>query len=388
MYKIDRTEALGPGDDRARRLLLVFLFAIAAIAAAVIAAWRHGTSVRAARAAADYEQMARRYEAQSRFLRQVTDSQPAAMFIVDPDNRYTFANRIALNRAGIGEADLIGKTLASVLGPADARRYEGLNREVLQTGERRMQIVQSGANGDLRVVQSEHIPIAEGSDRVPGIMIVEEDITSAVAERERRERTLQRLIDTLVAVLDRRDPHAANHSLRVAAVARSIALEMGLGGADARTAEIAGQLMNIGKALVPAEMLTRDGALGEDEMRMVRDSLQSGAALLEGIEFDGPVVETLRQMYERWDGGGAPAGLAGDEIFVTAQIVAVANAFVALTSPRAWREAVDPEAAAGRLMAETGGAFARRVVSALMNLVDNRNLRNPGTIAGDAAAIH
>jgi PAS domain S-box-containing protein len=332
--------------------------------------------------------MARRYETQSKFLRQVTDSQPAAMFIVDHDNRYRFANRIALNRAGVNEADLIGKTMAAVLGPADATRYEDLNREVMQSGERRMQIVQSGSNGDLRVVQSEHIPIAEGADRAPGIMIVEEDITSAVAERERRERTLQGLIDTLVAVLDGRDPHAANHSRRVAAVARSIALEMGLDGEDVRTAEIAGQLMNIGKALVPAEMLTRDGALGEDEMRLVRDSLQSGAALLEGIEFDGPVVETLRQIYERWDGGGTPAGLTGNEILVTAQIVAVANAFVALTSPRAWRKAIDPEAAAGRLMADAGGAFARRVVSALMNLVDNRDLRRLGAVAEGTAAIH
>ena len=122
-----------------------------------------------------------------------------------------------------------------------------------------------------------------------------------MAEKERRERILQQLIRTLVAILDRRDPHAADHSARVAALARAITLEMGLNEVEAKTAEIAGQLMNLGKALVPTEMLTREGILAEDEMRLVRDSLQNGADLLEGIEFDGPVVQTLRQIQERWE---------------------------------------------------------------------------------------
>jgi HD-GYP domain-containing protein (c-di-GMP phosphodiesterase class II) len=251
-----------------------------------------------------------------------------------------------------------------------------------------MHIHHSGGNGDLRVVQSEHIPILEGAEAAPGIMVVEEDITAAVAERERRERTLRQLVDTLVAILDRRDPHAANHSLRVASVAGSIAHEMGLDETDIRTAEIAGQLMNLGKALVPAEMLTRDGDLADGEMRLIRDSLQGGADLLEGVEFDGPVVATLRQIQERWDGSGGPHGLAGEEILVTAQIVAAANAFVALTSPRAWREGMDGAAAAGRLMEDAGKAFARRIVSALMNLVDNRDLRGDPRAAATGVALH
>jgi len=388
LYKIDRDEALGPGDARARRLLLAMLLAIAAVVAIVIAAWRHGTSIRAARAASDSAAMAKRYEAQSRFLKLVTDSQPSSMFIVDRESRYRFANRMAADRAGIGEADLLGKTLASVLGPAAANRYEAINRDALSSGERRMQIHHSGGNGDLRVVQSEHIPILEGTEAAPGIMVVEEDITAAVAERERRERTLRQLIDTLVAFLDRRDPHSADHSIRVSRVAGAIAAEMGLDDTVIRTAEIAGQLMNIGKALVPAEMLTRVGGLADAEKQLIRDSLECGAALLEGVEFDGPVVETLRQIHERWDGAGGPNGISGDDIMVTAQIVAAANAFVALTSPRAWREGMDGATAAGRLMEDSGSAFARRVVSALMNLVDNRDIQSRLQPPAVGAAIH
>jgi PAS domain S-box-containing protein len=388
LYKIDRAEALGPSDDRANRLLLILLFGIAAIVAAIIAAWRHGTSVRAARAAAESDDLSRRYEAQSRFLKLITDNQPASMFVVDGENRYKFANRVAQSRAGIGEADLMGKSLASVLGPADASRYEVLNSEVRQHGERRMQIHYTGSNGDLRVTQSEHIPIEPGSDTPPGIMVVEEDITLAVAERERRERTLKHLVQTLISILDRRDPHAADHSRRVSSIARAVAEEMGLDEDDINAAETAGQLMNLGKTLIPAELLTREGDLDEGEMRLVRDSLQCGVDLLDGVEFDGPVVETLRQIQERWDGSGGPLGLVGDHILVTAQIVSVANAFVALTSARAWRGGSDEADAVGRLMDEAGSAYPRKVVSALMNLVDNRDLRATGGAALGAAASH
>lgn len=387
-YKIDRAEALGPSDDRTWRLLIWLLGGITAVIAVVVAAWRHGTSLRAARAAEKAETMARKFEAQSQFLKLITDSQPAAMFIVDQEDRYKFANRVAADGAGIGEHDLLGKSLASVLGPGAAQRYIDLNREVRHSGERRIEIHQSGSNGDLRVVQSEHIPItADVTDVEPGIMVVEEDITVAVAEKERRERTLQQLIGTLVAILDRRDPHAADHSARVSVLAHAISLEMGLSETDANTARIAGQLMNLGKALIPEELLTRDGHLAEDELRLVRDSLHHSADLLQDVEFDGPVVETLRQMQEKWDGSGTPRGLAGGDILITAQIVALANAFVALTSDRAWRAGTSSEEAADQLMKEAGSAFTRRVISALINLVDNRHLPVPPGRHSDEALL-
>jgi HD-GYP domain-containing protein (c-di-GMP phosphodiesterase class II) len=383
LYKIDREEALGPSDERTQRTLIWVIVSFIAVIAIVVAAWRHGTSVKAARAKEKAETLARRYEAQSDFLKLVTDSQPAAMFIVDKDDRYKFANRVAAEGAGIGVDDLLGKPLANVLGPAAAKRYGALNIKVRDSGERHTDVYKSGSNGDLRVIQSEHIPIAHDepavsaastSDIRPGILIVEEDITIAVAEKERRERTLQQLVSTLLAFLDRRDPHAADHSARVAALAHAVTLEMGLGEDDATTAQTAGQLMNLGKALVPSEILTRESTLTEDEMRLVRDSLQSGVDLLGGVEFDGPVVKTLQQINERWDGSGSPAGLSGDDILVTAQIVAASNAFVALTSERSWRDGTDSKNAAGQLLQEADCAFERRVVSALINLVDNREV--------------
>jgi HD-GYP domain-containing protein (c-di-GMP phosphodiesterase class II) len=110
-------------------------------------------------------------------------------------------------------------------------------------------------------------------------------------------------------------------------------------------------------------------------MRRIRDSLQTTADLLAGIEFDGPVVVALRELQEHFDGSGGPAGLKGEEIVLPARIVSVANAFVAMVSPRAYRPGVGFDQATETLLGQSGKVFDRRVVSALINYLDNRGGR-------------
>ncbi len=207
------------------------------------------------------------------------------------------------------------------------------------------------------------------------MLVIESDISETVNERARRERTLSQLVGTLMAVVDERDPYAAHQSERVSGLARAIASEMQLDTVTLQSVEIAGRLMSLGKILVPEEVLTRSAALSTDEIQLVRESLQASADLIAEIEFDGPVVATLRQLQERWDGTGEPGGLAGEDILLPARIVAVANAFVAMVSPRAWRTGSSVDEAIDRLMAEVGKAFDRRVVAALISYLDNHGGR-------------
>jgi HD-GYP domain-containing protein (c-di-GMP phosphodiesterase class II) len=184
----------------------------------------------------------------------------------------------------------------------------------------------------------------------------------------------------LLNVVDQRDSFAADHSARVAALARRIAEEMGLEALLVETAELAGQLLNLGKILVPPELLRRAGGLNDDELRLVRESLHASADLVAGVEFDGPVVATLRQAAEAWDGSG-PLGLKGQDILPTARVVAVANAFVALISARAHRPGLDIDGALDRLLAASGRRFDRRVVAALVGEIENRGGRARWTAA-------
>jgi HD-GYP domain-containing protein (c-di-GMP phosphodiesterase class II) len=371
-HKLARDEALGESDARLWRLLLVLLLAAGGLALTLVAVWRHGASRRARDAARVAQDLARRFAAQGELLRLVTDNQPADIFIVDSHSRLRFANRRLAERSEAQVEDLQGKRMTAVFGPVLARRYEDALRATLARGAAQTLIERTERDGAVTVTRAELVPVTVEDG--PAMLVVEEDITGAVVEREKRARILQQIVDALVRLLDRRDPFAANHSERVAAVARAIALELDLPEQTVDTTETAGRLMNLGKALVPESLLTRQGSLSAAEHRQVHEALQHGVELLRDIEFGGPVVETLRQARERWDGAG-PGRLAGEAILMPARIIAVANSFVAMVSERAHRPGSDIDAALAATAVEAGRLFDRRVVAALANVIENRGGR-------------
>lgn len=161
---------------------------------------------------------------------------------------------------------------------------------------------------------------------------------------------------------------------------------MNLPDVSRETVQIAGSLINLGKSLVRRDLLTKTGDLTDEERDILRRSVLQSADLLEGVEFDGPVVDTIRQMQERWDGSG-PRGMAGEDIEVCARIVAVANAFVGMVSARAYRDAMSFNRACAILQEEAGSHYDRRPVSALINYLDNRGGRDKWSHYGERPEI-
>ena len=217
--KVARAEALGESDSRLRQLLTVLILGIGVVAAILAAVWRHGASRRASAAAKVAQDMARRFEAQSDLLRLVTDSQLARIFIVGQDGRMHFANRRLAEDLGTEGGALEGKRLGAVFGPAGARRYEDALKSVVQKRKAHSVVDRSETDGKVKVINAEYVPVTN-EDQSLSMLVVEEDITEAVVEREARARNLQELVEMLVRLVDRRDPYAANHSKRVAAIAR------------------------------------------------------------------------------------------------------------------------------------------------------------------------
>ena len=342
LYKVDRDEAMAGSDSRRDGIIITFILVIAVVGTALLAVWYMASSARATDMAANLKDLVRRFDAQQKFLRLVTDSQPNEIAIIDESSTYRFGNKKVADRAGIEASEVAGKTLAAMVGPVQAKLIEKLNREAMAEGAP-VTDVHREENADdaekFKVIQSEHIPLGETLGMPPGVLMVSEDITEAVKEREKREKTMRELVNTLVTVVDRRDPYSAHHSTRTAEVARAISNEMDLEEVLIETADIAASLMNLGKILVPQELLTADRKLTTEERMLIRNSTLTSADLLEGIDFGGPVAQTLGQMLEFVDGSGVPNGLGGDDILKTAQICAVANTFVGLVSPRSYPKA-------------------------------------------------
>ena len=375
-YSVDRSEAPGPAEARQKRLVVIALLALLAVGAAFLAVWRHGASRRARASAERYALLSDRFAAQSRFLGLVNDAQPGPMFILDPQGVYTFANRAAGEAAAMVPADMIGKTVLAIRGTVQGQRSIALLNEARTQGKAIARLQRDeGASGIERIVQTQYIPLAANLGLGERVLVVEHDITAEVAERERRERIQVSTVDTLLAILDRRDPYAAEHSARVARLSERIAAEMGIDAAERETAMVAAKLMNVGKVLVSSRVMASDAPLPEAELRLIRDSIAATAELLEPIEFDGPVVDTLGQMQARYDGTEPPGAPAGADILRPARIIAVANAFVAMTSKRAYRNAADIDEAVQTLMGEAGKAYDRAVVAALVSHLENHGGR-------------
>ncbi len=371
LYKVDRAEALADSENRLMRLSIALALAVAAVAFGLIAAWRSGTSRRAQEAADRYMDLARQLDQQNRFLQLLTESQTNPIFIVDADGRYQFANSAAAAIPGISAENMLGKTLESVLGPHNAKRHAKLARDALEGGEPIVEVYRHEIGETELVLQAVHIPLPPTAGYEKAVLVIEENVTAAVVERERRERILAQIVRVLVNLVDRRDPHAADHSDRLARVVTGIAGQMDMDETELETTEISAKLMNLGKFLVPRHILTKTEPLSEEEAALLQDGIDQTPHLLADIEFDGPVAEIIHQARENWDGSGRPQGLKGEEIMPVARILSVANAFIAMTSSRAYRQGVSIDEALDRLMADGGHRFERRSVAALVLYLEN-----------------
>lgn len=367
--KIERGAALGESERRLFILMAVLILGVLAVAAVVVAVWRHAVSDRLALAASNLDQAHRRAAGIASFLGRLADAVPNAILATDADGRVSFTNRAAVAGLDITTEDAVGKDLNSLMGPAAASPIVTGNARARAAGQPVTELDEGRDKEPRRVVQRIHVPLDDG-----GTLMVAEDLTRLVEEREARGRQLNALVGALVSLIDARDPFAADHSKHVADIAGRLARHLDYPAEVVEAAETAARLMNLGKIAIDPRTLTRSGTLTDDELADIRMSVRRSAELIQNVPFDAPVVETLRQLQERYDGHGMPDGLAGDQILPSARIVAVANAFVAMTSDRAHRRGLTPSTALDQLWSEAGHVWDRRVVAGLVDMIEGRHV--------------
>jgi PAS domain S-box-containing protein/putative nucleotidyltransferase with HDIG domain len=178
-------------------------------------------------------------------------------------------------------------------------------------------------------------------------------------------------VKALSSLTELRDPYTSGHQVRVAELARAIALEMGLPRERADGVHVAGMLHDIGMIHVPIEILVKPDHLDDVEYSMVRAHTQLGRSILERIDFPWPVADVAGQHHERIDGSGYPLGLTGDQICLEARIVGVADVVAAMCSHRPFRPALPVQEAMNELSWKRGVLFDADVVDAAMRLLRN-----------------
>lgn len=191
----------------------------------------------------------------------------------------------------------------------------------------------------------------------------------------RRAELDERLFEDLGSLLGSAHPYTHGHSKRVAELAVRIGRRMGLRSAELRDLRRAGLLHDLGKLALTRRVLDKPGGLTEAEREEVRRHPLVGAKVAEASEPFRGVARWVRHHHERPDGRGYPDGLRGGEIPLLCRVLAVADAFDAMTggcggSERSYRSAMSRDEALGELRRHSGTQFDERVVNALMEVLD------------------
>lgn len=168
----------------------------------------------------------------------------------------------------------------------------------------------------------------------------------------------------LVATLDARDRYTAGHSAAVAIYARDIAQRMNLSPDQQQLAHLCGLVHDVGKVGLPPGLLEKEGPLSLDERRQMQLHPEIGERILANVDDYAEIAKIVRHHHERVDGNGFPDGLGVDEIPLLSRIIAVADAYNAMTSDRPYRDAMPSRVARLRLAQAVESQFDTSVVAA------------------------
>ena len=381
----DETEALGPSQKRQQGMLIGFTLVLGLASVSMATAWKHGAQLRASAEAQKLKIAAERFTGFAKFLRVITDNQPTAIAAMDAGGKYNFANRTLAEAAGITPEEVNGKTMPAVIGPVRAAAYQKINKQVIDDlypgwpadrteGKWQPQKIRHEfeEGGKKKYTKTDHIPLRADRDHPPGVLLIEQDITEFIVEREKREKIFRGLIEAFVGEVDSRQPNSARTNARlISRVARGTAEEMGLSPVDVETAELAGELMNLGTVSLSQDLLSKGGNRNEEERKKYREAILRSADLVSGLEFEGPVADVIRQAQERIDGTGWPRQLRGDAILPAAKVVAAVKRLIDLVQGQDG-PSQSLDAAIRTVLAEAGGSLDRAAVAALVAFLDNR----------------
>ena len=146
------------------------------------------------------------------------------------------------------------------------------------------------------------------------------------------------VVRALTSAIDAKDPYTCGHSDRVARIAVRLADQMGMSAAELENIYLSGLLHDIGKIGIDDQVLRKPGRLTESEYEHIKMHAEIGYRILKDLKQLGQILPAVRHHHEAWNGTGYPFGLQGEEIPLVARIVAVADAFDAMSSDRPYRK--------------------------------------------------
>lgn len=314
-----------------------------------------------------------------------------AILCLDPAGRITFANPAAL--CLLGGDGRVGQALPAVLAQVPAVAAVLAGGPFPAGGNANGDVPLPAGDGITRTVEVSVRPLPPVTG--DAAVLVVRDVTGrqAMAEQQARHadamrRSLFETIGIVAQMVTARDPYTAGHQRRVADLAVAIAREMGMDEDAVTGIFLAGQVHDIGKISIPAELLNRPGRLTPLEYELMKTHVLAGHDILKHADLAWPIAAMIAQHHEKLDGSGYPHGLKGDAIIPGARILAVADIIEAMASHRPYRAALGIDAALAEVERQAGVTLDADAVAACLALFRSGRYRLPDTASfGDAPPV-
>ncbi|MEM7043818.1 MAG: HD domain-containing phosphohydrolase, partial [Pseudomonadota bacterium] len=364
-HAIDARAVLAPVDAFIKASAAAAVFATLLLTATFAAFWwRQGQNHH--RQVADlYRSHAARVAHQHQFLTSITTSISDWLIVSDADGSLIYANPSFKAVAEGSPTSVMGRRWEDLVrGPSASETLDGDLLNLMNPDA--FEMVHVG--GDRRVISERMSDLRHADGSVAGTVRIVRDHTDLATERRNRLRALTQTIDAFVHAIELRDPFLLGHTHRLRSTAIAVGRRLRLEDDQLSNLAIAASLSQIGKIFVPDDILAKPDRHNAEEESIMRDHILHAVDILERLDLDRPIVDTLAQMHERLDGSGYPKGLSGEQIRLSSRILAVADVFCARTAPRSYR---DRQSAGKTLyhLARNESRYDVHVVAALADIV-------------------
>lgn len=326
-----------------------------------------------------YEMQRKLQEREKRFytiLRSIGD----AVIATDEQGYITFVNPMAEKLTGMKQKKALRKPLKDVykLTSKNRKKKYKINIQKIQEGKTLKipdEVYLLSKNSGITPINQNITPIKDEKGNITGVSVAFTDISRRKKAEEDLKKSMQKLksslqetVKAIASIIETRDPYTAGHQQRVTKLACAIAKERGLSSDQIDGLRMAGNLHDIGKITVPAEILSKPGKISKEEYNIIQTHPQVGYDILKTIDFPWPVAKIVLQHHERIDGSGYPLGLKGEETLLEAKILAVSDVIEAMATHRPYRPAQPIDKALQEISENKGKLYDPQVVEACLRL--------------------
>ncbi len=312
----------------------------------------------------------------------LVDNMLDAAVIIDQGGKALFANNAAAELVDMeSPLELVGKHVGEFIHPdymkSVIRNYLMVKRRHAKFLNEYKIISSDGAGKDVESLGTNIM-----FKGMPAHIVTLRDISERKeAEKKIRKgivrlsKNLEEAVISLASAFEMKDPYTAGHQRRVTQIVSAIALEMEMDQDRFQGLRLASLVHDIGKINVPAEILSKPGALSQPEFDLIRTHSEAGYNILKNINFPWPISKIVLQHHERLDGSGYPGGLSGTEILLEARIIAVADVVEAMATHRPYRASLGIEKALEEIERGRGMLYDKDVADMCLNLFRSGKFR-------------